>query len=141
MEPKVTLRPGARTTVKLPFRAGGGNFDLLKRIRGERTHPAYNRQSRLFEVARDAGDQLIRGLVEEFGSVCVVIHGNAKTTCVSECWSANPDNVWNCVCGCAGANHGSGHPMGVEVVAGLSVENQQSRATFIVDRYGWSRAS
>jgi hypothetical protein len=35
----VTLRPGERTTVQLPFRNGNGNYRLLKVIRGERTRP------------------------------------------------------------------------------------------------------
>jgi hypothetical protein len=134
----VTLRPGKRTTVQLPFRNGDGNYQLLKDIRGEGTRPAYNPQTKLFEVARDYGDQLIHGLVDEFRSVRVVIHGNSRTTCVSECWDADPSNAWNCVCGCAGSNHGSGHPLGKEVKAGLSVENQHTRAEYLVTRQGWT---
>lgn len=138
MNPTVTLRPGARTTVQLPFRRGDGNYQLLKDIRGPRTRPKYNRTTKLFEVARDNGDDLIKGLVEEFGTVRVVIYGNTRTTCVAECWGGNPDNAWNCVCGCAGSNHGSGYPLGVEVAAGLSVENQLTRAEYRVTRNGWA---
>jgi hypothetical protein len=137
MLPTVTLRPASRTTVQLPFRSGDGNYQLLKDIRGQRTQPQYNRHTKLFEVARDGGDQLIEGLVDEFGKIRVIIHGNSRTTCVSECWGADPNNAWNCVCGCAGSNHGSGFPLGHEVAAGLSVENQHTRAEYLVTAQGW----
>jgi len=138
MIPTVTLRPATRTMVRLPFQSGNGNYELLKDIRGARTRPEYNRQTKLFEVARDNGDQLIKGLVEEFGTVRVVIHGNSRTTCVSDCWDADPSNAWNCVCGCAGSNHGSGHPLGREVEVGLSVENEHTRAEYLVTPKGWT---
>lgn len=137
MVPTVTLRPNRRTTVQLPFRTGDGNYRLLKDIRGDRTRPSYNARTKMFEVSRDDGDQLIGGLVNEFGTVRVIVHGNSKTTCVSECWSADPSSAWNCVCGCAGSNHGSGHALGREVATGLSVENQHTRAEYVVTRKGW----
>ena len=137
--PVVTFRPNQPTTVWLPFRAGGANYRLLKDIRGPGTREAHwNPRTKLFEVPRTNGDQLVDGLIDEFGSVRVTIYGHSTATCVRECWTADPRTAWDCVCKCAGSNHGSGFPMGREVAEGLSVENQYTVSEFVVDESGWT---
>lgn len=89
-------------------------------------------------MPRDNGGHLIDGLVEEFGTVIVIIHGTRKITCVDACWNGDPDRAWDCVCGCAGTNHGTRMPLGREVRPGLAVEHEHTRAEYRVDTDGWT---
>ncbi|WP_405216541.1 hypothetical protein [Agrococcus sp. Ld7] len=139
MRPVVTLRPGQHSLVRLPYRKGGANYQLLKDIRGPGTRePKWNAVEQAFEVPRANGDRLIVGLVEEFGRILVVVHGHRQVSCVSDCWNASPATAWDCVCGCAGSNHGTGHPLGREVASGLSIEHQYSIGNYDVDEDGWT---
>lgn len=120
--------------VTLPYRPGGGNYELLKAICGERTRPDWNRDRGYFEVAREHLVKLIEQLPDELGiAVDVVLYGASQTRCVSACWAASPDTRWECVCSCAGANHGTGYPLPVQVSSDLSVDtaytSQQYRVT------------
>lgn len=136
--PVVTIRPNKPTAVNLPFQPGGENYRLLKGIRGPGTRePRWNPAEKVFEVPHAGTDRLIEGLVEEFGRVRVVVFGHVQTVCVRECWNAKANRAWECVCSCAGANHGSGHPLTHEVADGLSVEHGYSVARFDVDAAGW----
>ncbi|QDZ14207.1 hypothetical protein [Humibacter ginsenosidimutans] len=134
----MTLKPGRRASMWLPYRDDpGANFRWLKGVCGERTRPEYNRQTKEFEVAREHTQLVIDALVVEYRRVHVVQYGHARTTCVEACWNARLSTIADCVCGCAGANHGSGKPFGREVQAGLSVANELTCAEFIVTRKGW----
>lgn len=139
MTPTVTLRPGKRASIWLPYRDGpSGNFRWLKDVCGTRTRPEYNQQTKQFEIAREHTQHVIDALVVEYGRVSVTQYGYARTTCVEACWTADPRTVAACVCGCAGANHGSKAPLGREVQAGLSITNEFTRAEWVVTANGWS---
>lgn len=139
MPPTVTLRPNKTTLVRgLPFKEHGGNYRLLKSIRGPGTREAqWNPERKRFEVPRANSTRLIEGLVEEFGAIRLVVYGHAQTACVRACWDAKPSTAPECVCSCAAANHGTGHPIGPEVAEGLSVAHEYTKATYEVDANGW----
>ena len=109
--------------VSLPFRPGSGNYDVLKELCGDRTRPAYNKELRCFEVAREHLTALIERLPTELGQpVQVVLHGATQTKCVEACWNAAPETRWNCLCSCAGRYHGSTTGPPTSVSAELAVE-------------------
>jgi len=141
-QPSIVLRPGRRASIFLPWRdSSSANFIWLKEVCGQRTRPTYNATTKRFEVARKHAQYVLDALVEEYGKVEVVQYGNIATTCVERCWSANPNTVIDCECGCAGLNHGVGQPLGEEVTAGLSVQNDLVSATYIVTADGWKLQS
>ena len=120
-----------RTEIRLPYQPGSGNYDLLKEICGEGTRPKYEKP--VFTVARNHTQSVINGLAERFDSVDVTLEGNARSTCVSECWDADPKNVADCVCGCAGKNHGTGKPEGAYTIApGLVIENETTTYRYVI---------
>lgn len=122
----------------LPYRGDpAANFRWLKGVCGARTRPVYNRETKEFEVAREHTQFVIDALIAEYRRVRVVQYGHARTTCVDACWNASALTVADCVCGCAGANHGSRRPLGKEVRAGLSVENELVRADYVVTKKRW----
>lgn len=104
---------------------------MLKEICGEATRPKYERP--IFTVASNHTTTVINGLAERFDRVEVTLEGNARSTCVSACWDADADNVADCVCGCAGKNHGTGEPEGAYTIApGLVIENEITTHTYVV---------
>jgi hypothetical protein len=126
------VRPvNGRIRVMLPFQRGGANFRLLEAICGGRSGPEWNRELRCFEVPRAHLRKLIERLPDELGTaVQVVLHGARQTKCVSACWGANPDSWWECVCSCAGANHGTGHPLAKQVAPDLSVSTDYTSTSY-----------
>lgn len=112
---------------------GHGYEELLLR----RIVPKYTRvtaEGAYWRVSRSQLRVLQNGLAELFGSVEVRVQGAAQTTCVEACWSGNPDNASECVCACAGSNHGSLEPLGTEVIPGLSIQTDYSVWTYTVER-------
>ena len=92
----------------------------------------WKREIRRWLVARSHADILIQALADRFGRVTVTQEGSIRTTCVSECWTANPATSSQCECSCAGTNHGSGHALGPEVAPGLSVQNDRTLYVYTV---------
>ena len=87
---KVIVRPRKRTEVHdLPWRGSGAWYGLLREIIGAGKQVKHLGGG-VFSVARAHTTELIQGLAEELGSVVVEQHGGA-TSCVAECWNANPD--------------------------------------------------
>ena len=83
--PSMTLRPGERASIELPWRGGpGANFEWLKLVCGARTRPTFDRQSKKFLVARIHAQHVLEALIDEFGMVRVVQFGHASTTCVEK---------------------------------------------------------
>lgn len=120
-----------RVQVRLPYRPHGANYNLLHDICGEQTRPKWRSERGVFEVAREHLGKLIDELPNAIGRpVEVVLHGVTQTKCVSACWAARIDTRWECVCSCAGANHGSGHPLPVQPSADLSIENDYTTETY-----------
>ena len=135
--PSMTLRPGERASIRLPWRGSpGANYEWLKEVCGSRTRPEYDTASKSFRVARPHAQHVLDALVAEYGKVILGQYGDAATTCVEQCWNAKPENAIDCVCGCAGTNHGTGTPLGTEVQVGLSVEHTQVRAVYEVTAAG-----
>ncbi|MEJ1116779.1 hypothetical protein WBN73_20935 [Paenarthrobacter sp. CCNWLY172] len=122
-----------RTQIRLPYQPGGGNYALLKEVCGEATRPKYEKP--IFTVARNHTTAVIDGLAERFDRVEVTLEGNAYSTCVSECWEkAKPETVADCVCGCAGRNHGTGEPEGAYTIApGLVLESEVTTYTYVIE--------
>ena len=134
----MTLKPGERASIELPWRGGPkANFEWLKAVCGTRTRPKYDKTTRQFLVARVHAKHVLDALVAEYESVLVTQYGHVATTCVEQCWNARRETVIDCECGCAGHNHGSGHPLGKELAAGLSVEHELNRALYVVSAAGW----
>lgn len=129
------IRPlKGKLQVTLPYRPGGANYGLLKAICGEQTRPEWNRERRHFEVAREHLVKLIDVLPDEIGQpVEVVLYGATQTKCVSACWAANPDTRWECVCSCAGGNHGTGHALPTQVSADLSVDTEYTSEKYLIN--------
>jgi hypothetical protein len=124
-----------RLTVKLPFRSGGGNFDLLKEICGERTRPVYDRATSSFQVAANHLGVLIDGLLDRFRQVTLTTQHYRQQTCVESCWNASPDSIEECVCGCAGLNHGSRRALGTLILDGsVSVSGEYLERTRVLRR-------
>ena len=132
--PRLTLYPGnQRAEFYLPWRGSAGrNFEWIKTVCGKLTRPQYDKEKRRFMIARAHTDLVLEALLEEYSCVKVDHYGFAKTTCVEQCWNANPENFLQCECSCAGQNHGSGHPMGKEVISGLSIQGEYVLATYVV---------
>lgn len=138
MEPNLILKPNERASVYLPWSGDKkANYQWLKEICGTRTRPEFNRTTRYFDFNRKYASQVIAALVEKYERVLVTIHGNVSTTCVDKCWTANRETIVNCLCSCAGRNHGTGSPIGIEVKVGLSVMNTRGVQEFIVSANGW----
>lgn len=134
------LKPGKRGLIYLPWRGSRrANFDWLKDVCGSRTRPEYDRDAKCFLVARQHTDHVIKALLGEYGSVQVQQYGHQKIACIQQCWDANPSTHLDCECSCAGYNHGSGHPLGVQVQPGLSVEHDYSIAEFKLTADNWTR--
>jgi hypothetical protein len=120
--------------VTLPYQPGGANYGVLKAICGGRTRPEWNREHRYFEVAREHLAKLIHQLPNAIGQrVEVVLHGATQTKCVSACWAANPDTRWDCVCSCAGSNHGTGHPLPTQVSADLAIQTDYTTERYVIN--------
>lgn len=135
--PEVTLHPGERAIFKLPWRgSSGANYDWLKAICGERTRPKYDSESKSFLVARPHAQYVIDALVKEYGRVKVMQFGHTATTCVEQCWNAKIETIAECECGCAGSNHGSGRPLDTMIQSGLSVQQEFTKATYVVTASG-----
>ena len=137
--PSVTLfaKKGQQAEARPPFAAPGVNMRLLNSFTSSRqTLVKYDKSKAAFVFTKTRAPEIIDGLVCEFGAVLVIVHGHASSTCVSQCWDAKAEKFWECVCGCAGANHGTGEPLGVEVAAGLSVSHDYVRSQHIVTRDG-----
>jgi hypothetical protein len=135
MQTKIVRPVKGKLQVWLPYRAGGGNYALLKDICGERTRPDWDSERRCFVVARDHLGKLIALLPNEIGRpVEVVLYGAAQTTCVSKCWGqgTSPDTRWECVCSCAGANHGTGHPLPTQVSDELSIDTEYTSESYVI---------
>ncbi len=138
MKPHMILKPGERASINLPWRGSrSANYEWLKEVCGERTRPDFDHETKRFLVARLHARHVINALVNEFGQVLITQYGNTATTCVEQCWNAKLETTADCVCGCAGANHGSGHPMDKEVKADLSVKQELTRAEYLVTADGW----
>lgn len=138
MKPSVVLKPGERASINLPWRGTpNANYEWLKDVCGNRTRPKYDPTTKRFLVARVHAQHVLDALVEEYGRVIVIQFGHAATTCVEQCWNANPNNAIECECGCAGTNHGSKVPFGREVTPGLAVKHELSQATYVVTKDGW----
>lgn len=119
--------------VTLPYQPPGVNRRLLKAICGKQTRPVWNAERRYFEVAREHLVKLIDVLPNKIGHPLeVVLHGATQTKCVTACWAANPDTRWECVCSCAGSNHGTGQPLPMQVSADLSVGTEYTAESYIV---------
>ena len=115
----VTIRPGQRTLVQgVPWTGPGGGYQAIKDCLAGQPRPQWSPADHGFTVTRTRTRELITGLLERHGPVRVIQHGGT-TRCVRECWDANPDTVTECVCGCAGRNHGSTRPLG-SIVADTS---------------------
>lgn len=124
--------------VRLPFRPGRENYRLIEDLlEPTRVRVEYDRSERVFTVPRSHAGDLIEGLAQEFGQVLVRQYGWNRVTCVSACWSANPDTAWDCECGCAGTNHGSKHPLKHIVDSELSVDGDYTLHEWIATS-GWS---
>jgi hypothetical protein len=120
------IRPvRGKVQVRLPYQPHGANYHLLQDVCGEQTRPKWRSELRVFEVAREHLTKLIDRLSAAIGEpVEVVLHGVTQTKCVSACWAASPDTRWECVCSCAGSNHGSGRPLPIQPSADLSIDNE-----------------
>lgn len=119
--------------VSLPYRPGGENYGFLQAICGERSRPEWNRRGGYFEVARVHLAKLIDQLADEIGQpVELVLCGASQTKCVSACWAADPDTRWECVCSCAGANHGTGRPLPVQVSTDLSIDTDYTSERYLL---------
>jgi hypothetical protein len=108
----VTVRPGARTEIRgLPWGRPGEGYEIIgEAIRASRRGQVEYAHG-AFTVARSHTVELIEALAARYGRVQVIHHGGL-TKCVAECWRARPDTAYECECSCAGANHGSKHPLG-----------------------------
>lgn len=119
--------------VRLPYRPDGGNYDLLKDLCGERTRPRWDRERRVFVVARTHLSFLLDGLVAEFGAVELTTEYHLLHTCAAACWTARPDTWPDCVCACGATNHGTREPIGPLVADGAaSVSHEYFRRTTVL---------
>lgn len=95
----------------------------------------FNNITKTWLVKRSRFGRMIDALANEFGSVQVTQFGSSQTKCVPACWDeGKPELAWQCVCSCAGSNHGSGHPLSKEVAPGLSVDTDYTEHTYVVHR-------
>lgn len=120
--------------VRLKYRPGGANYGILKDVCGDLTRPQWNDGHKCFDVARDHMSKLVADLANLSGEVVTVtLVGAAQTMCVEQCWRLKPrDTRWDCVCSCAGRNHGSGSPLPLQVDADLSVQTDYTSETYTI---------
>jgi hypothetical protein len=111
----VTIRPKARTEIRgLPWLEHGGNYAVLAECIGASRRGQVQYANGIFTVARSHTRALISALARRFGQVHVIQYGGVDK-CVEACWNAKPETAIDCVCSCAGINHGSRRPIGVIV--------------------------
>lgn len=94
--------------MRMPFRPG--NRDLLREA-GEGARPAWERP--VWTVSRRVFSAVVGILVEEFGCVEVITDGGLANKCDTRCRAARGDD---CVCSCAGTQHGGGQLSAGEIV-------------------------
>ena len=119
--------------ITLPFAAHGGNYLLLHELTSNRVSVDYLRGH--FYLKRTHAAKVIYGLAARGYEVHVTQDGYRRITCVAACWNANPDNAFDCECGCAGMNHGSGQPLSHEVNSELSVDGEYTRQQYVVSSH------
>lgn len=120
--------------VRLRYRPAGGNYGILKDVCGDLTRPQWDDGRKCFLVARNHMSRLWDDLANVSGEVVeVTLVGAAQTTCVEPCWRLKRrDTRWDCVCSCAGRNHGSGSPLPLQVNAELSIETEYTSETYTI---------
>jgi hypothetical protein len=89
-----------RVVVHLPYREG--NRDFLREA-GPGVRPGWDVVSRHWTVSRSAFMAIVDLLREEFGLVEVITDGSSTERCDTRCREATGDD---CVCSCAGSQHG-----------------------------------
>ncbi len=135
MVPSVYRPVKGKLQVRMPFAPGGGNYALLHQLCGQRTRVEYDRGRQAFAVAATHLEEIVDGLLDHFGQLDVTTEHYAQQTCVERCWMANPDTVLNCVCGCAGLNHGSQTPFDRRILDGsVSVQGEYLHRTVRLTR-------
>lgn len=130
--PYVTLFPGTRTAVRLPYDPNESGYEVLEDVLGlsRRGAVKYERDNKVFTVSRSHNRTLIRGLALRYGMVTVTQYGNTTEMCVENCWNAKRETWPDCSCVCNGSNHGSRQPYRHLVGDGdLSVENTPTEHT------------
>ncbi|GAA1429385.1 hypothetical protein GCM10009616_11340 [Microlunatus lacustris] len=100
-----------RLLVRLPYRSGAfTNYDLLRRICGDRTRAEWDAEVKAYRVARTHLYALIDALAHRFGEVVVTLQTRRTTRCVEACWEANGGTWFDCECSCLGRFHGRHSP-------------------------------
>ncbi|GAA1431385.1 hypothetical protein GCM10009616_18370 [Microlunatus lacustris] len=98
--------PAGRLLVRLPFRPGGVNYEILRDACGERTRSEWDAEAKAYRVARTHLLALIDALANRFGEVVVTLRTSRTTRCVEACWMANEGTWYECECSCLGEFHG-----------------------------------
>ena len=94
----------------MPYRAG--TRDLLREA-GPGTRPAWERP--VWTVSRTALTAVVHVLAEAYGCIELITDGGLANKCDTRCREALGDD---CVCSCAGTQHGIAHLGPREIVVG-----------------------
>jgi hypothetical protein len=87
--------------VRMPYQEG--NRDLLRGA-GPGARPKWERP--FWTVSRTAFGEVVRILVHKYGCVEVITDGGVGNKCDTRCREARGDD---CICSCAGTQHGIHH--------------------------------
>jgi hypothetical protein len=111
----VTIRPNSRTEVRnLPFEGPGAGYRVLANMFGASRRGQVEYVRSVWSVSRPHTNAVVFGLAERYGRVKVIQYGGVEK-CVEACWKGNLETALDCVCACAGRNHGSGAPYKITV--------------------------
>jgi hypothetical protein len=91
--------------------------------------PVWVKDGGYWQLARGKFAQVVRALANGLGEVQVTVEGHTTQQCDTRCWNADGDD---CVCSCAGANHGDSQHGWIQVGETTVIKNEYLSQTYRV---------
>jgi hypothetical protein len=101
--PRATVHRPVSGRVRVHMKYQENNRDLLRGA-GPGARPAW--EPPFWTVSRTAFDTVVRVLVRKYGCVAAITDGRVGNKCDTRCREARGDD---CICSCAGTQHGIHH--------------------------------
>jgi hypothetical protein len=93
---------GGRIAVAVPYSKGTRLW--LREVCGPGTRPEFDRERKVWTVARPHFRRIVEALASRYGVVDVYVDHTVRSTCGKLCREAEGDD---CTCSCLGDNHGA----------------------------------
>lgn len=92
--------------------------------------PVWVKEGNYWRLSRDKFSLVVRAVANGLGRVEVTVHGHTNQQCDTRCWNAEGDD---CVCSCAGQNHGNYQYGWLHVGETTVVKTEYVSKTYIVE--------